>query len=550
MSTVAADAAGRPRPRGTSTLTGLPVTTRLAARSGRWFWLIWVLALASSFSATAGAYSTLFPPGTPDAVINTLGENVTMRAMLGPPYDLLHVGGFTMFRVGTFVATMAGVMAALGVIRATRAEEEDGRSELLRAGAIGRHAPLAGAVAVGLGACLLLGLLTTVIMRRATPELAGAVVMGLGMALTGAVFVGVGAVAAQLSESARASRGIAMGAVGAAYLLRAYADGRLTEGGVANLRWLSPVEWAALARPYADERWWVLLLPAALTAVLIAVAFAMENRRDHGAGLRATRLGRPEASPALSSAEGLAWRLHRGSIVGWGVGLAVFGLVSASLANVFDSPLEGSESLAERFRRMGGGAQDLHEAFYVAMLGIVVSLVALFGVQLLGRLRREETLGHAEVMLATATSRVRYALSHLVPALLVPTVLFAACAALFTLPKLGSDGFGPMGQLVGAALALCPGVWLVVGFAMLLHGWAPRLLVLPWAVIGWTVFVQWVGAYLNLPKTLLDASPFAPLPQLPVDPMAWTPVLVETLLAVALCVAGLVGYARRDIPTT
>jgi ABC-2 type transport system permease protein len=27
-----------------------------------------------------------------------------MRAMLGPPYDLLQVGGFTMWRVGGFVA--------------------------------------------------------------------------------------------------------------------------------------------------------------------------------------------------------------------------------------------------------------------------------------------------------------------------------------------------------------------------------------------------------------------------------------------------------------
>lgn len=551
MSSAAATTAPGARPRaGAGTLTGLRLTAGIAARAGRWFWVVWVLALAGTVAATAGAYQTLFPPGTPPAVINALGENVTLRAMLGPPYDLLHVGSFTMFRVGTFVATLTAVMAALGVIRATRAEEEDGRSELLRSGAIGRHAPLAGAIAVALAACLLLGVLIAVAMRRATPELAGAAVMGLGIALTGGVFAGVGAVAAQLSESARASRGIAMAAVGAAYLLRAYADGRLDDSAVTNLHWLSPVQWAALARPYADERWWVLLLPAALTGILIAAAFAMENRRDLGAGLRPSRPGPANASASLSSAGGLAWRLHRGSIIGWGIALAVFGLVSASLSNVFGDMLEGSESLAERFRRMGGGAQDLYEAFYVAMLAIVVALVALFAVQLLGRLRREEVLGHAEVMLGTATSRVRYALSHLIPALLVPTVLFVLCAALFALPRVADDGLGPMAQMAGAALALCPGVWLIVGFAMLLHGWAPRLLVLPWVVIGWTVFVQWIGAFLDLPKALLDATPFAPLPKLPVDAMAWTPVLVESALALALILFGLGGYARRDIPTT
>ena len=40
-----------------------------------------------------------------------------MRAMLGPPLDLMSAGGFTMWRVGTFVAGAAATMGALGVIR-------------------------------------------------------------------------------------------------------------------------------------------------------------------------------------------------------------------------------------------------------------------------------------------------------------------------------------------------------------------------------------------------------------------------------------------------
>ena len=101
--------------------------------------------------------------------------------------------------------------------------------------------------------------------------------------------------------------------------------------------------------------------------------------------------------------------------------------------------------------------------------------------------------------------------------------------------------------MAGAALAMTPGIWLVVGLAMMLHGWAPRWVGLGWAVVGWSLFVVWIGEILNLPSWLLKLTPFAGLPRLPVDSMNWTPVLVETVVAVALMVVGMIGYQRRDI---
>ena len=87
------------------------------------------------------------------------------------------------------------------------------------------------------------------------------------------------AVAAQLTTSARAARGIAFAVLAAAFALRAIGD-----AGNGVLSWLSPLGWSLQVRPYAGERWWVLGLHVTVievataavvlvvTAVLVAVA--------------------------------------------------------------------------------------------------------------------------------------------------------------------------------------------------------------------------------------------------------------------------------------
>lgn len=546
--TLAAPSAAPTGRRATET-AGVGMLVRLALRRSRWFWAIWIFALWITIVATRTTYNTLVEPGGDlGATMAALAGNPTMRAMLGPPFDLLTVGGFIMFRVGTFVACAAAMMAALGVIRATRAEEEDGRIELLRSGAIGRHAPLLAGVLVALGGCGLLGLLIAVSQSAAAPPVAGAVVTGVGIALVGAVWVGVGAVAAQLSESARAARGIALGILGGAYLVRALTDGSADGSTMRSLNWLSPLDWAALARPYSGERWWVLLLPAALAVALIALAFRLESRRDLGAGMRAASPGPADAAASLSSADGLAWRLDRAGIIGWLIGIVIFAYAVGTLSGSFDQLISDSPQMADMFRRMGRGAADLKAAFYVAMLAIMVVVIAMHGLQLIARVNREEDLGHTELMLATATSRRRLLGGHLTLALLAPTVLLLATGALLATPEAISSGNARViWDIMLAAGALLPGVWLVVGVGTALVGLAPRLFPVAWALLGWTLFIAWVGQLLNLPDAVTSLTPFAALPGLPVQPMNWTPWLIETVMAIVLIVIGFVGYRRRDI---
>lgn len=516
------------------------------------FWLIWVAVLTSLMPATISQYATLVPQGGQgDLMLESLAADPTMRAILGPPFDLTLAGGFAFWRVGAFTAIAAAAMSGLGIIRATRAEEEEGRIELIRAGAVGRRVPLAAAMALGLFWNLVLGIAVTASMAALTTPVTGAVASGLAIALCGATFIGVGAVMAQVFTSARTARYWTLGiALGGLYLLRAVVDGSQTNDSTTVLdilQWANPLSWPALVRPYADERFWVLLLPLVFTAILFCLAFVLESVRDHGSGIRASSPGRVTGPAYLSGAWGLAWRLHRGAVIGWGIGMTVAALGIGPLVHQMTDLIGDNEAFTDLMRRMGGGAEELVDAYVIAMLGVLVTLIALMGVSMLGRLNGEETAGHAEVMLATATPRTTFAGSHLAIGGGLAVLLSLLTGALLSLTASTQQSWSAMGGGAAAAAALLPGTVVVVGLAMLLIGWAPRAFPVVWAVIGWSIFATWVGALLNFPDWLLQLQPWGHLPKLPTDSLTWTAIIVETAIGVVFLGLGLAGYRRRDI---
>jgi ABC-2 type transport system permease protein len=66
-------------------------------------------------------------------------------------------------------------------------------------------------------------------------------------------------------------------------------------------------------------------------------------------------------------------------------------------------------------------------------------------------------------------------------------------------------------------------------------------------VAGAVLLLGWIGPALDLPRAVLEVSPFGHLPKVPGGEMAWEPVLMLTALAAALSVSGLVALRRRDM---
>jgi len=312
---------------GVRSLTSRPPTLEelFLRRRDRVVLPICVVVAAGFVILTAASFQGLYPTAAERAdFAATIEDNSTFAVLYGPAQALDSIGGLTAWRIGSTVAVVVALMSLLLIGRHTRAEEEHGRAELLRAGAIGRLAPLAAALAVVAATDLTIAVVVALGLIALGLPAAGSLALGASLGATGLVFAGVGAVAAQLTDGARSAYGISGAALAVAYLLRAAGD-----AGDGTLSWLSPIGWAKATRPFDDERWWALLLCVAAFALLVAAACALLARRDLGAGLIASRPGPPVAGRDLRSTLGLAFRLQRGSLLAWSTGLFLAGWCSA-----------------------------------------------------------------------------------------------------------------------------------------------------------------------------------------------------------------------------
>jgi ABC-2 type transport system permease protein len=332
--------------------------------------------------------------------------------------------------------------------------------------------------------------------------------------------------------------------VGVAYVLRAVGD--LAQGDPGLASWLSPIGWSQQIRPFAGDRWWVTALPLLAAAVLVPVAFALQSRRDHGAGLLPDRPG--PAAGHLDGVHALAWRLQRGVLAAWLGGAALMGAVLGSVAHNVTGLLESSE-MRDFVVRLGG-EQGLTDAFLAAEVGILGSMVAAYAVVATSRLRAEEIRGHAELVLSTATSRTGWALSHVAVALGGTTVVLLVIGAAvgFGHGAAVGDVAGQTGRLVVAAAAQIPATWVMVGLVLALFGWAPRTV----PAVAWGLLVAFVvlgefGALWGLPAWVLDLSPFAHSPTLPGGAVEAGQLLLLLGAAGFLGVMGVVGWQGRDL---
>lgn len=523
---------------GTRQLAGTGTLLRFALRRDRVLVPVWVAVNTLMVLSMPNTLKSLYGTRAQrDDLVHQMATNSSLRALVGPVFDD-SLGALTAWRVGVYAGALAAVTSLLVVVRHTRDEEESGRQELLSSGMVGRRAPLtagllAAAVASGVLALLVAGGL-------AGHGGAGAVALGLGLAGVGMVFATLAAIVAQLTESARLARGLTAAALGAAFVLRAAGDSAKDDGS-SVLTWLSPLGWLENLRPYARERWWVLLLFVAAALAQGVVAYELAGRRDIGMSFLPTRPG--PASGRLGTAGALARRLQRGALLGWSAGFFLAGVVYGGLTDGAADLVRDNDKARQIFERMGGRS-GITDSFLASMTGMLGLIAALYVVASVLRLHGEETSGRAEPLLANAVGRLRWASGHL-------ALAFGGTVLIMLLTGLGfAVGYGKeAGPIMAACLVQVPAVWVVGGVAVLLHGFAPRAAQAAWGIAGAVLLIGWVGPALNVPQAVLDLSPFGHLPKLPGGSMEWTPVLVLLVLSVALVAAGLAGLRRRDMTT-
>jgi ABC-2 type transport system permease protein len=532
-----------------TTLTGTGSLVRFILRRDRVRIPVWLAALTLTTVGTAQSFQDLYGDSANRVqVAETMGTPAGL-AMTGPAHYLenYHLGSMMSHQMLGFMAIMVGLMSVLTLVRHTRAEEETGRAELVRANVVGRHAHLTAAFTVVAVTNLVLALLITAGLGGLGMDgitWSGALLYGAAHAAAGLVFAGVASVAVQITEHSRGAAGMALAVVGVAYVLRAAGD-----IGSSVLSWLSPIGWTQATWAFLENRWWPLLLALGLAAVLVVAAFGLSLRRDVGAGLRQPRPGAAAASNALVHPIGLALRLHRGLMFGFGTGMLLLGVAYGSILGEAEDMLAGVDVLQDAIAEIAGAT--VAESFASMIMMIVAIIASVYVVMASLRARVEENAGRAEPVLATPLSRVRWLGSHLVVVVLGSVVMLLAAGLGFGLSGASSmDDTGMIGALVGAALAYLPALWVTAGVAVVLFGLVPRAAALAWVVPLYAFLVGYLGQILQFPNWMNNLSPFGHVPQLPADDFEPVPLLLLTVLAAGLTAGGLLAFREREVNVT
>lgn len=533
-----------------STLTGTGRLLRFMLRRDRLRLVVWPLGIALLYAGALGEYAVLADDPEGMAARAALMTTPAMISMAGPGYgvDDYTPGAAVANELILWLVLTLAVMSILQVVRHTRAEEESSRSELVRAGAVGRHAPSVAALLQVLIANVVVAAVSGLVMVAFEFDAAESFVMTSSIALGALVFGAVALVAAQVMEHGRGATGISLAVLGAAYALRVIGDIQEEHGSV--LSWLSPIGWVQQTRVFVDMRWLPLGLCAVAIVLLISVAAVLGSRRDFGAGLIAVRGGRADALPALTGPFALAFLQQRAALLWTTLGLGVMWFASGG---VVEAVPEMAESVADNplYAALLGQSDDMIRTF-LGIFGLyAASGAAAYAVALTLRATTEEDAGRTELALAKPVGRARWFASGLLWAVLGSAVVHVsgvlALWAGATLSGVDEPGFGDYLQL---ALAYLPALAVVAAFAAVLYAWLPRLTGIAWALFGYVFVVGMFADLFGLPDWARGISPFWWVGNPMLEGVEASHMWGLSGVAVLLFLLAFAGFRRRDLQSS
>ncbi|PZR53006.1 hypothetical protein DNL40_10090 [Xylanimonas oleitrophica] len=512
---------------------------------------VWSASVVALWLYVVTAFGALYSTAEERQARAALMTTPASVMMTGPGYGLedYTLGAMVANELLLWVALALAIMSVLEIVRHTRAEEESGRAELVRAGAVGRHAPAVAAMLLVLVVNVVVAVLSGAVLVAGGLDAGDSAVLVVAAALTALVFAAVAVVTCQLTAHGRGAAGLALAVFGAAALVRAAGDIQERHGSA--LSWFSPIAWAQQTRVFVDTRLWPLVPSAVLVVLLLVLGAVLASRRDHGAGMLPDRRGRADARPSLRSPVALAWRQQRTALAWWTLGAGLMWLASGTyvdgVGDMIGDLAETNPAVAQIFGADGG--QGLVDAFVAVILLYAVLAALGYGIAAVLRAGAEEAEGRAEVALALPVSRGRWLGAQLVVAEAGAAVLVLAGGAGTALGALsvGVDDPAAWTYLLAAASYL-PAVAVVLGLAAALYAWWPRLAGLAWAVLALVFVVGMFGDALDLPDAVQGLSPLWWVPRVPAEDPRLLPVVVLAGVAVTLHVLAFAGFRRRDVP--
>ncbi|MGO2051177.1 ABC transporter permease [Glutamicibacter sp. 287] len=475
-------------------------------------------------------------------------------AMGGPGYGIEnYTVGVAIANEGiTWMVMGLAIMSILHIVRHTRGEEESGRSELVLARTVGRHAP---AVAAAITLCVVnavIALASALVLSGVGGEdlaLGDAFALTAGSALSAMVFGAIALVAAQVTEHGRSAVGISLAAFALAFMLRAAGDIQQRHGSA--LSWFSPIAWPQQMRPFVDVRWWPAALCLVAIFVFLLVGAFLGSRRDFGGGLIAVRAGRSDARAVLRGPATLAWLQQRTAFSWSAIGLGLMWFASGTLLPDITSMIaEIPESNPVFAAVFGADPSQFTTAFLGVMIMFAMLCCAAYAVVMGQRAKVEEGAGRAEIALAKPISRHRWFGAQLLVAAL-GTGMLAAVSIWAMWLGAASVGYAEQtfADYTGVLWPYLVALASYLGFATVLYAWIPRASGAGWVLLIYTFVIGMFGGLLqDLPDWVHGISPFYWLPAAFTEQPELGHMLGLAGVAVLSFALGFAGFRRRDVP--
>ncbi|BCT75196.1 exporter of polyketide antibiotics [Sinomonas cyclohexanicum] len=529
---------------------------RQRLRRDRWQLVGWIVGIAAMALFSAAAVAKTY---------GTLAEQTdVLKVALATPVILIFrglargpgLGAFTFFEIFSFLSLLTGWMSTFMAVRHSRAEEENGRAEMISSTPAGRMLPLLATVVHGVIANLLAAIAVALSFIASNLDPAGSILTGAAAGAVGISFLGVGLLAGEFMSTSRGANAISASLVLAAYILRGFGDAAGTPGpdGMTMTAgwpsWISPIGWGQQTFAYTGDRWWPLVLPLALGAVCIAATALIMDRRDVGAALLAERTGRADARPALNGSFALAARLQMGSIIGWCIGGLATGLLTGGLGSAVDAVTSANPDTTAALRKMiqaqGSSTTQLLVSVFFLLAGVLAAACAL---QAVIRARQEEAAGTGPWLVSQPLGRMRWFADYLALGTLtiVAVLLLTALGAWLSLVASG-DTSGAVGDVWMTAIDQIPAALIFLAVpALVFVVWPPATIPAGWTILGLAVLLGVFGGLIGVDKSIQDISPFSHTPVPGSGGTDWTGGFWMLGISVVAAALSLALMRRREV---
>lgn len=472
-------------------------------------------------------------------------NNPAMISMIGPVYvkDYYTTGSMYANYMTVFVGIMFAAWNILFVTKQTRYEEEMGISELVKSQPVGKYSDLTSTLISSLmvNVIVLILLIIGFIITMPDEKILSIINFSSSTVGFGFLFSAITLLFAQISSSSRITNTLSFLSLSIFYIMRAIGD-----VSVEALSLLSPLGLIYRTESFIKDYNWPIIVLFFEIIIFLILSTILAKDRDLNSGKIKEAKGRNRLSSLIKGINSFNFKLQKSQIIIWTLVIIIFSAMYGSILGDLEGYIESSDLIRQML--------TVNEGFsltdqFIGLLMLIMSIITAIPVLIFfNNIRLEENKGHSEVVLTKPASRFRYLLSFIILSTIIALIYQILMAiTTYSVGRQFLDEIPSLKVFIISALNYIPAILLTLSFGVLIIGIAPKFYWFSYLYLGYSFFIVYIGRILDLPETLEKLSPFAILPNYPLEDLSIKSIVILVILSVVFILSGIKGYKNRDL---